>query len=430
MTLFACDAALADRRHASCTTPGVPFTDDDRTEERTPFAHMFPPALVPVLRRRLPAGEPALAGIYDASLAELLTVVFFAGLDREEGALNPVRVVFVGGLDLPPAASNAEAAELARPRWSAIRFRKPRPFSAPQLVKLAAATAGEHMHVVVAYRHGMLAIIGLARESASGEGDPFLALVTARPGGLSIRSGRRQVLDYDHGRVRGAREDVLLSIGPVRRALEASALASGLSLLAVPAYLEVVRSLVGEMAAHGRGGILVFSVDAEPALPANSPYETELDGALTGILARLYAHERERANAPPVLTSQRQAASLHAFLQAALIDQLEATIEELGALTALDGATVVARSLALAGFGVVLPLEHDEHVVEAHEASAARTKPFDLRARGTRHRAAATHARRHPGSIVFVASTDGHLGCFFRAPSWPATAFWHFHPGA
>jgi DNA integrity scanning protein DisA with diadenylate cyclase activity len=119
--------------------------------------------------------------------------------------------------------------------------------------------------------------------------------------------------------------------------------------------------------------------------------------------------------------------ALHGFLRSALMERLDATIEELGALTALDGATIVTQSLALAGFGVVLPLEHDDRVIEARDASAVDTRPFDLRARGTRHRAAATYARNHPGTTVFVASSDGHLGCLFRASEWPATAFWRFH---
>jgi hypothetical protein len=50
--------------------------------------------------------------------------------------------------------------------------------------------------------------------------------------------------------------------------------------------------------------------------------------------------------------------------------------------------------------------------------------PIDLSSRGTRHRAAATYAAEHPGTIVFVASEDGQISCLFRDPSREYTLLW------
>lgn len=97
-------------------------------------------------------------------------------------------------------------------------------------------------------------------------------------------------------------------------------------------------------------------------------------------------------------------------------------------LTATDGATVLDRSLALLGFGIVLPVTSPGFVMEARDAEGRIVRPFDLGTRGTRHRAAATYARSHPGVVVFVASQDGEIACLFRDPSWEQAIAWRFGP--
>jgi hypothetical protein len=54
---------------------------------------------------------------------------------------------------------------------------------------------------------------------------------------------------------------------------------------AVPVYLDAVRSLVREMAAHGHGGLLVISPEERP-LVHSAPYRMALDSSI-GALLRL-----------------------------------------------------------------------------------------------------------------------------------------------
>jgi len=90
----------------------------------------------------------------------------------------------------------------------------------------------------------------------------------------------------------------------------------------------------------------------------------------------------------------------------------------------MDGATVLDCGLGLRGFGVVLPVTRDIDVVEAQDPDAESVDAYDLSRRGTRHRAAASYAKRYPGSVVFVASHDGPVNCVLRDPQSDRVILW------
>ena len=398
--------ALLTRREAS------PVSATEKSEP-----HLFPPELVPLLRASV-EDSALLCSIPDDALVELLSVTFFAGLEPEEGERHAVRVVLVAPhqVDAEPPVAGVPAPLY---RWSTLRFENARAFTINELVKLAAAMALDgREYVQVIHDGGKLLITGIAREGVNIEGDTTLKIVVERPGGLSLRVGRHHVLDYEHGRVQAvATSGLILAGGPVRRAFEQMARACGLGGGGVSRYLDVVRMLVAQLSAHGRGGILVFGAALEPV--SESGYRTYPDLSLAAMLAYLQqlesphgAHERGQTQ----------------LLAGALSSEIQHTVLEVGGLTALDGATFLDRSLALAGFGIHLPVG-DVHatVIEAEDTDATRTRPFDLGVKGTRHRAAATYAWAHPGSIVFIASQDGDLGCLFRATDAAAVTLWRFH---
>ena len=401
--------ALLSRYHPRLAEP-LPEKDQPR---------VFPPALVPLLRDSLGTAA-CIAGVPDGDLVELLSVIFFAGLETEEGERNPVRVVFVGTLpgDTEPAVHGVPSPLY---RWSTLRFKNARAFSAHELVKLAAATTNGRVFVQVCYRDGRLLVTGLAREGVNLEDDTALKIVVDRPGGLSIRMGRQYVLDYEHGHVQSFASGVILEGGPVRSALELASARCGLPPVAAPRYLEIVRQLVGKLSAHGSGGILVCNVHDHEEIPGETGYRTYPDVSLAAMLLRLHELRSRAALASPA--EQEQDLLLAGTLQA----EIQHTVGELGALTALDGATLLDRSLALTGFGIILPVDGARAaVVEAFDVEAANVHPFDLSSRGTRHRAAATYASNHPGSVVFVASQDGDLGCLFRPPDQSHVVWWRF----
>lgn len=388
--------------------------------------HIFPPSLVPILRKRLHDDHPCCRDVDDATLAELLTVVFFAGLETEEGEHHPVKVVFVGRNPqewVPPRDAPGEGGPIYR--WSTMRFHEPRPFTVPELVKLTVVTNSDRGYTKVRYSDGQFAITGLAREGFNYEGDPFLKIVVPKPGTLSIRTGHDRVLDYERGHVISGGDDVVLTAGPVRRALERFARDEGVVGDAVLDYLDMVRSVVREMASHGHGGILVVGPEEDLVLGELAGYRTEPDVSLASLVRHLHGYgPRQRTSGlrPPV--------SLGEVLRGAFLSEAERTIEELGALTATDGATVLDRSLALLGFGIVLPIAQPWSVMEALDVEGTRQRPFDLGTRGTRHRAAATYARTRPGCPVFVSSQDGEMGCLYRDPEWENAVLWRFGPRA
>ena len=82
-----------------------------RPEERT--LPVFPPALVRVLRDRFASTRGCLAEVSDDVIVQLLTTVFFAGLETYEGERNPIGVVFLGRSEvdfvIPEGASSLEA---------------------------------------------------------------------------------------------------------------------------------------------------------------------------------------------------------------------------------------------------------------------------------------------------------------------------------
>jgi hypothetical protein len=116
------------------------------------------------------------------------------------------------------------------------------------------------------------------------------------------------------------------------------------------------------------------------------------------------------------------------LLRNAFMTEAERVTQELGALTAIDGATFLNRELALIAFGVILPVGRGAVVLEA-DASTGEVRPVDFGSRGTRHRASATYAADHPGSVVFVASEDGQVSCMFRDSASKPVLLWRVGPG-
>jgi Probable sensor domain DACNV len=381
-------------------------------------AHVFPPALVPVLRERFASSGGSLAEFSDGVLIELLTTIFFAGLATYEGEHHPIAVVFLGRSSTDVVIPDGTGVALLY-QWKVVRFETPRPFIIPELVKLAVAGAERRIHTGVnVLDDGRVAITGLAREGFNADGDPFVRIVASRPGYLSIRCGRELILGYEHGSILTGGENLVFVAGPVRHALETIARAAHMDDAAVPVYLDAVRSLVREMAAHGHGGLLVISPEERP-LVHSAPYRMTLDSSI-GALLRLTRRIKPKSPSGELAFAQ--------LLRNAFLTETERVIEEVGALTAIDGALILNRSLALIAFGAILRVGRASMIHEALDAEGTRHRTIDFGSRGTRHRAAATYAADHPGAVVFVASEDGQVLCLFRDHVHPYVLLWRLGP--
>jgi hypothetical protein len=370
--------------------------------------------------------------------------VFFAGLETYEGERHAIGVAFLGGTAVDvviPQTDSPSAAPLYQ--WKILRFESPRPFAVPEMVKLAVAGEDPKMYSAVqVIETGELAITGLAREGFNTDTDPFLKIIATRPGCLSIRSGRDLLLGYERGVVLTGGENVVSAAGPVRRALEQTARMAGLDDETVSDYLDAVRSLVREMAAHGRGGILIVSPDQHPHVARSAPYRMALDSSLASLLrlAQRIVRKGSQGSQPrPQIPGSAEAARLNpsassdnvAFrylLRNAFLAETERVIREIGALTGIDGAILVNRELALIAFGVILPVGRPASIAEATDPEGRHLRGIDLASRGTRHRAAVTYAADNPGSVVFVASEDGHVSCMFRHSLRSDVILWRLGP--
>jgi sensor domain DACNV-containing protein/DisA checkpoint controller-like protein len=382
---------------------------------------VFPPSLVPVLRERFTATGGSLEEISDAVLVELLTTIFFAGLGTYEGEHHSIGVVFLGRTPIDLVVADADPPVAPLYRWKIVRFETARPFAIAELVKLAVADAD---HRILSAVHldetGRLAITGLALEGFNSSGDPFVRILASRPGCLSIRSGRDLLIGYEHGTILTGGEDVVFAAGPVRHALEAIARNASVDDAAMPDYLDAVRSLVREMAAHGHGGLMVISPEERPFVQS-TPYRMALDSSI-GALLRLARRIDPNRRGPSGELGFAQ------LLRNAFMTETERVIEEVGALSAVDGALMLNRSLALIAFGAILRVGRPAVIVEALDADSTRSRTVDFGSRGTRHRAAATYAGEHPGAVVFVASEDGQVSCLFRDRAHSHVLLWRLGP--
>jgi hypothetical protein len=407
-------------------------------------ALLFPPALARLARERLTPTSACLSGVTDDELVRLLTTVFFAGLETYEGEHFPICVTFVGrSLSDFVMTDPVLPATVPLYRWKILRFASPRPFSPRDLAKLAVASSNRRMYSAVGVLDdGTLAITGLAREGVNTGPDPFVKIVTSRPGCLSIRSGRELVIEYERGAILAVSDDqVFAHDGSIHTALTAIARAADVDDHVVPHYLDAVSFLVREMISHGRGGILIVSTHDRPPVTESAPYAMVLDSSLAALL-RLAWRIGSATAAPALLhrggtpspggdrggTVTPTATGGTAFgqlLRSAFLTEAERVVEELGRLTAIDGAVLLNRELALTAFGVILPVGPSVAVEEGLEGDRRAPSPVDFGSRGTRHRAAATYAAEHPGSVVFVASEDGHVSCLLCDRPGIPVRLWH-----
>jgi len=391
--------------------------------------YLFPPELVPLLRARLADSDASLVDVDDALLTELLTVVFFAGLLTHERQHHPIRVAFAphSRRDGLIGGSPADPTPMLIYRWSTLRLDPDRPFSVAELVKLAVVTRGDRMYTKVEVSPAGMRVVGIARQGTKRDHDPYLEVVAARPGFLSVRHGDRPLVEYEHGKINDNPPDVFFEAGRVRRALERCASNAELGASAVPDYLGTVRALVREMAAHGTGGILIISGERSPQLPLKASYRTESDAAIGELLQYLDASADARRGTTAAPT--HAATQLRRVLRDTFRTEAERWVSEFGGFTAMDGATVLDCALGLRGFGVVLPVAKDVEVVEAEDGEATQLLPYDLTTHGTRHRAAVNYALDFPGSVVFLASHDGPVCCLVADEDGERVHLWRLGDG-
>jgi hypothetical protein len=366
----------------------IPPTDDTGL--------IYPPRLARALLSMLP-GQPLLLAVGETSLAELLSTVFFASLQTEEGEHQPIRVV------LATAAEHTQ-----RLRRGRLTFRTPCSCTRRHLLRLARGARSDRISIAVSADGRGLSIVGLARDRFGADESALIRISALQPGQLEVWVAGERILEYAHGYVQRPPEDVLLATGPVRSKLLAFAAESG----APAGYIESIASVLRHLADHPHGGILVLSRELAPETPAHASFALQPDSHLWDLL-----------NAMRDVSSKAGEADLdHETLRS----EIQRTIGEIGDMTTLDGATILDRRLGLCGFGIVLPVRSDIAVLEVIDVAGTVRRPFSLEPYGARHRAAASYAATHPGSLVFIASVSGDIGCMLSEDSGSPVLLWRF----
>ncbi|HTU63310.1 MAG TPA: hypothetical protein VMF89_32840, partial [Polyangiales bacterium] len=315
----------------------------------------------------------------------------------------PIRVALMSRSDAHESSAVARS-----DGWRTVRFRPAVTCNVRQLVRLSRAAPSERLFLMLSALP-RLTIIGLGHEKSENE-RPLLKLIAPEPGSLEMWIGRQRVLDYAQGRVMEPPENVLLAPGSVRLRLIDLAARAGL-----PEYIDSVAALVRHMADHAYGGILIIAPDGS-APPSDGGFLLEPGLSVGAVLARIsHLDEFEEPT--------------RSLLEDGLRAELARTLAEVGRLSALDGATIVDAELNVLGFGIILPVVEDVCVLEAADAAVSNSSRFPLWQYGARHRAAASYAWTHPGTLVFVASADGDIACMFREPSLAHVLMWRFRSG-
>jgi len=286
------------------------------------------------------------------------------------------------------------------------------------LLRLSRAAPSDRLFITVARTaDGAISITGLAREGFGSDAGTIIKLRALDPGNLEVWTAGRRVLEYVQGHILSPPEDLLLASGIVRAKL----LSFAAEAHAPPGYIESIASILRHLADHPHGGILILSARWAPVLPGNATFALHADTHLWDLLHQLKSTEVDAQK-------ERQGGRAE-LLRTVLRTEVERTIGEIGQLTALDGATVLDRRLGIHGFGIVLPVNADVTVREVMDAAATASRPFALDQYGARHRAAASHAASHPGSLVFIASATGTVGCMLREEETGPVLLWRFRSG-
>lgn len=326
-----------------------------------------------------PSGLPPLPAMDE--LRHVLQVAFWASLQEEEGRSLSGSLVF-----RPPGY----------PRD--LTFGKPQPFTVPDLVKLAPAVHDEKRGIGV-YRSSQshLEIWGTGAQSPVA----FIVAILG-PGFLVARYHLRNVLVYRAGEaVFLGEEDYTTLLRIIALGLKGDPAVEDRINTAAP-----IMGIVHEIYRQGHGGTLLVvpaestkwqSALASLQYPCSPPY-----GAI-----REARTEMQRAG---VLPYQMPYGAISHELE----DTLKTAVEEVGRLTAVDGALLIDSRLDVLGFGGFIKSTSASTLGEISVLEAGRVneggKLMQLDALGgTRHRSAAEFCAQVTEAFAVVASQDRSL---------------------
>jgi hypothetical protein len=430
----------------------------------------YPRDLIPVLREKCKAstGERALDAVRlpgDQVLGNLLDVAFNASLLTEERRRPGFRIVYMSPRDshaLEPPDSLAYPPRL-------LRLAEPRPYTAPEVSRLAPAADPTRMMICVkdtssAASTPQLWIWGLldtgenwwrfvSHRGEMGWVPPHhLTLTSSAPGELSFSVAGRVLASLESGQLSCPMASALRQ-GPLsdffsnaRRSLQ-RAVSKALRVNTVAgrkrdddygfaSYTRFLERLLFHIRVKEHGGTLIL-VPPRPAVQRtllkdalHVKYPCRYD-YVWDLLTRSAVNQVEyyRLNSSlwhgrrkPTKATFREY-DLTSFRMQMLDEQLGDAAEAIASLTAVDGAVIMTDRFAVMGFGGVVTLASASlaEVLVEDETPHPVFAPVD--SFGTRHRSAFRLSAKSDKCLAFVVSQDGGVKAVRRVGKsvvlWP-----------
>jgi hypothetical protein len=408
------------------------------------------------------------------TLSIILDTVFFASLMVEESEAVRVGVVHApeGSAELETMLDESPPNEDGIPTWDVTRI-SPIDLSATSLAKFSRALEYGKQLAIIAGVGRRLQIEGIARRLPRTDGGSVTRIAAPRPGVLVFERGFDELFRFNAGVHDQPRVDVLGEPGPVRDAIAGI---SGVTRGPTDGYSRIewaLKQLLPRIRSHGAGAIIAML----PTPPSSALVEaikyrrsdpTLLARRISAEDEQQWSHLWKRIDASGADLSKEKVHELEFAREEAERARhlLDAALDDLAHLSAVDGAIVIGPELAVYGGGYLVPSikaedhqivdrerragvperqhvtpyssrEHRARVgdrravdrgaslperVEASDASAKTTWRYEG-SHGARHKAAFSFACNHPGGVAFVVSEDGPVNCIMKVDErlviWP-----------
>lgn len=389
--------------------------------------HYYPVNLAAALRERWPAGA-ALPN--QAELGHFISVAYQASLLYEEGQPVRCRLLLASAAQRPPmdAESGPYVLHLAVPRpYEEQEIRRLSPaLHAPGSLLAVRPDEADGLVIWGVFRRQQPPRVEEAPWPVAGAPVPPVLLLDVRgPGNLVFYCGSQRVLTLQQGHIEGhgfvdypvawSRGRFGENVEVLRQHLGAAAVEAtpGLHPLAGRLSHYIVRRMVSRVRASGHGGLLVLVPSAtlvqhigpqatlRPKYPVSSP-------AIVPPYLRLLLAIVARLTELGDISWQRyeQGEDTRLLELAGAIDQYADLLAD---LMTVDGALVITKQLAVAGFGVEVyaPQLTLTQVYRALDADATQLRAEAPDHGGTRHRAAYRLCAAEPECMAIVVSQDG-----------------------
>lgn len=313
-------------------------------------------------------------------LANIIDAAFWASLGKEEGRVNKFKISYKNN-------NNVFDNE--------VIFTQPLKYTFDSIVKLV-PSCGDYGSLLVSPSSEGLSIVG-----RSASGSSFLQVKVIDPGQLVIKAGIGNIAAISGSEIVFIRDAWLGIYGEMWDKLGKWSTENGDP--EVDTYRVILVNVARRMRQIGHGGAIII-------VPDNNTWEncvseiTYKSSSQLGELRRvlnLQAEEIKNTGEKPIIYA----------------DYIESGIQDLAALTQVDGAVLLRRDLSLIGFGVKLtprdenpmadiyemdPLDHEDDQI-FHKATTVG---------GTRHSSAARFIHDNPEALALVVSEDGIVSCF------------------